>query len=193
MGLRPYAAFLLFLGSYLPLSVILLVQNFEYELWGAPLCWPLSSTCVMPLRQPMLSVSFVAVCFVCFLFTLLVLRAIKPRQSIEVLESKHIPADLMNYVLPYVVAFMGIDYNDIGKFIGFLVFLSWMFLVTFKSERVIINPALSVFGWKLHEVKYRSPGGQVVLTSMALYDSTSTLAPSQAYKAQSVQDVLIIK
>lgn len=136
MRLRIYSAAILFLGSYLPLSVILLVQNFRYELWGEEICteWR-PFNCAIPLRQPVISLSFVAICLVCFVFTLIVLDAIKVRQQAVVSEVKHIPTDLMNYVLPYVVSFMGIDYNDIGKFVGFIVFLAWIFIITYKSER----------------------------------------------------------
>lgn len=192
MQLRIYAAAILFFGSYLPLSVILLFQNYRYDLWGSPVCWnPGTAKCILPFRQPAVSLSFVAICLLCFLFTVVVLRAITPRQSIEMVETKHIPTDLMNYVLPYVVSFMGLDYNDAGKFAGFIVFLVWIFIITFKSERIIMNPVLTVFGWKLYEVKSRSPGGQVVSTSMAL--SRVPLDPDVSYRSSAVQDVKIIK
>ena len=106
-------------------------------------------------------------------------------------EVKHIPTDLMNYVLPYVVSFMEIDYNDIGKFVGFIVFLVWIFIITYKSERAIMNPVLTVFGWKLFEIKHSSPAGQVVSTSMAL--SRIALNPGTTYRVNAVQEVLIVK
>ena len=192
MQLRIYAAGILFLGSYLPLSVILLVQNFRYDLWGTSICaeWR-PFNCVIPLRQPVLSLSFVAICLVCFSFTLVVLKTIKVRQQVVVSEVKHIPTDLMNYVLPYVVSFMGLDYNDIGKFVGFIVFLVWIFIITYKSERAIMNPVLTVFGWKLFEIKHSSPAGQVVSTSMAL--SRIALNPGTTYRVNAVQEVLIVK
>ena len=192
MQLRLYAAGMLFLGSYLPLSVILLVQNFRYDLWGTEICakWR-PFNCIMPLRQPILSLSFVAICLACIVFTLVVLRAINVRQQVVVSEVKHVPTDLMNYVLPYVVSFMGIDYNDIGKFAGFIVFLVWIFIITYKSERAIMNPVLTVFGWKLFEIKHSSPAGQVVSTSMAL--SRIELNAGDSYRVNAVQDVLIIQ
>jgi hypothetical protein len=192
MQLRIYAAGILFLGSYLPLSAILLVQNFRYDLWGSEICteWR-PFNCITPLRQPIISLSFVAICLACFVFTLIVLNAIKVRQQAVVSEVKHIPTDLMNYVLPYVVSFMGIDYNDIGKFVGFIVFLVWIFIITYKSERAIMNPVLTVFGWKLFEIRHSSPGGQVISTSIAL--SRINLNPGDTYKVNAVQDVLVVK
>ena len=192
MRVRAYAAGILFLGSYLPLSVILLEQNFRYELLRTGICkdWH-ADNCLIPLRQPVLSVSFVAICLVCFTFTLIVLRAIQVRQQVVVSEVKHVPADLMNYVLPYVVSFMGIDYSDIGKFAGFIVFLAWIFIITYKSERAIMNPVLTVFGWRLLEIKHSSPGGQVASTSLAL--SRIELIAGDTCRVNAVQDVLIVK
>lgn len=191
MQLRVYAAIILFLGSYLPLSVILLVQDYRYDLWDSPLCRLPISSCTLPFRQPAISLSLVTICLACFVFTLVLLRTITPRRTIEATGVKHVPTDLMNYVLPYVVSFMGLDYGDIGKFIGFIVFLLWIFIITFKSERVIMNPILTVFGWKLYEMNYKSPGGKSVSTAMAL--SSVALSTGGTYRVHAVQDVMIIK
>ncbi|WP_165323546.1 hypothetical protein [Rhizorhabdus phycosphaerae] len=192
MRLRFYAAIIVFLGSYLPLSVILLVQNVRFDLWGTPFCDRFSlSGCEIPLREPAISLSFLLVCLLCFAFTLIVVRAIRVQKKISVSEVKHIPADLMNYVLPYVVSFMGIDYSDVGKFAGFIVFLIWIFIITYRSERIVMNPVLVVFGWKLFEIKYSNPGGQVVSTAMAL--SNIELNVGTTYKTNAIQDVIIVK
>ena len=38
----------------------------------------------------------------------------------------------MNYTLPYVVSFMSIEYHDTGKFVGLIIFLAWMFWITYR-------------------------------------------------------------
>lgn len=191
MQLRFYSAFLLFLGSYFPLSIILLVQNYRMELWGNEICLPWRNGCEIPLQQPVVSIGFAVVCLFCLIFTLVVLRSIRPRMKVEIVEAKHVPADLMNYVLPYVVSFMGLSYDDVGKFLGFIVFILWIFVITFKSERIIMNPVLTVFKWKLYEVKYRSPGGSVETTGMAL--TQVAIDSGVQYKIHAIQDVLIVK
>lgn len=191
MQLRLYSAFLLFLGSYFPLSIILLVQNYRIEFFGRSLCFPLTENCLIPLQQPVISIVFALICFSCLVFTLVVLKSIRPRMEIEVLEAKHVPADLMNYVLPYVVSFMGLSYDDVSKFLGFIVFILWIFIITFKSERIIMNPVLTVFHWKLYEVKYQSPGGSVGSTAMAL--SRVAIEAGESFRMHAIQDVLIVK
>ena len=58
----------------------------------------------------------------------------------------------MNYTLPYIVSFMSFGYDQEGKFIGIVIFLTWIFWITYKSGQIILNPILVAFGWKLYEV-----------------------------------------
>ena len=192
MQLRLYAAFILFLGSYLPLSVILLAQNFRYDLIGGRPCtlWR-DAHCFFPIHQPIAGLAFFGVCCACFLFTVITLAKISPRQDKVIKEAKPIPADLMNYVLPYIVSFMGLNYDEVGKFVGFLVFLLWIFLITYKSERIIMNPVLAVFGWKLYDVTYHAPAGNVDSATVAL--SQVELISGGTHKVSAIQQVLVIK
>ena len=146
LQLRLSAAIFIFLGSYLPLSVILLARDYEYATLSHPVCWyPFTEDpeCVLPLRNPSYSLGIFVTCLICFAITLLVLRLTKAKRSIVILDAKYIPTDLINYALPYVVAFVTIEYHETGKFLGFLVFLAWMFWITYKSGQIILNPFLS--------------------------------------------------
>lgn len=193
MQLRWPAGLALFLGSYLPLSVILLVQNVRVETLGRSLCLPWRAECEMPFKQPTLGLALVVLCISCLMLMLAVLRALKPRRAIEILESKHVPADLMNYVLPYVVSFMGLDFADPSRLAGFVVFLLWIFLITYRSGRIAMNPVLAVFGWRLFEIKYRAPAGSVTSVAFALSRLAEPLTQGCTYKTHSMQDVLIIR
>lgn len=193
MQLRWPAALALFLGSYLPLSVILLVQNVRIEAFDRSLCLPWRPDCELPLKQPVLSIVLVTICIACLVLMLVVLRLLEPRRTIEVLESKHVPADLMNYVLPYVVSFMGLDFADRSKLAGFMVFLIWIFVITYRSGRIAMNPVLVVFGWRLFEIKYQVPAGSVTPTAFALSRLADPLTQGSVYKMHSMQDVMIIR
>ncbi|QKC97166.1 hypothetical protein EB231_22640 [Mesorhizobium sp. NZP2298] len=128
MRFRAWISFLIFIGSYLPLSLILLAQNYDYSSIGNPICWAFwKPTCTIPFKNPWFATGIFLLCLVCFVLTLVLLAALRPYTPITVRSASHVPADLMNYSLPYVVSFMSIDYQDTGKFIGFLIFLAWMF------------------------------------------------------------------
>lgn len=192
MQFRFLASLVVFCGSYFPLSLILLAQDFRYDLVGAPLCWPVgASNCTLPLRNGTLSLSVFFTCLVCLLLSLGGLAAVKAKLPVNILEAKYIPAELMAYTLPYVVSFMSLEYKDTGKFVGLLIFLGWMFLITHRSGQLVLNPLLIVFGWRLYEVSYSHPQDSVVRTSWVL--SKANLQPNTRCNIATIQDVMIIK
>lgn len=85
MKFRTHAAAMIYIGSYLPLSMILLTQDYQYEALSLPWCsdWlAFTSQCHIPLRNPLMALSLFAVCLMCFLFTLLTLTCVKPRLEV---------------------------------------------------------------------------------------------------------------
>ncbi len=104
----------------------------------------------------------------------------------EVKSSKTIPNDIINYVFPYVVSFMGISYDAPEKMLGFVVFLLWMFAITYKSGQIIMNPLLLMFGWKLYEAKIAINGQERDVRVL----KKGILTPGD-YQFQSVQDFYI--
>jgi hypothetical protein len=98
----------------------------------------------------------------------------------HLIEVKYVPADLMNYTLPYVVSFMSIEYQDTGKFIGLIIFLGWMFWITFRAGQIILNPLLIAFGWRLYDIKYRYAGSQNLYSGFALVKDAGKLVRASA-------------
>jgi len=192
MQFRLGPAAIVFLGSYLPLSVILLAQNLDYAALDRRFCGKLwEPTCELPLRNPGFAIGIFLVCLACFLATLIVLGMVKPKHEITLVEVKYIPADLMNYTLPYVVSFMNIDYQDMSKFVGLLIFLGWMFWITYKSGQTLLNPLLIVFGWRLYELKYHFAGDRQERTSRAL--SKGPIDSGETHHHANITDILVIK
>jgi len=190
---RLFIAFAIFLGSYLPLSMILLAQDYDKEKAAGKICFDFinNTHCQLPLQKPILSISFFIVCLICFIFSWIALNLTKEEgKHIKVLTVKHTPADLMNYVLPYIVSFMSIDYAQENKFIGFIIFLMWLFWLSYKSGQIILNPMLIVLNWRMYEITYRYPGGTDEFSGIVL--SNEILAPNKEYESQDVQSVIII-
>lgn len=191
MEFRIGTAAIVFLGSYFPLSLILFAQNFQYSMLNRPFCWPLiDGKCEIPLGAPIFSLSMVILTLSCLIITVISLRIIRPSQDIEVISSKYIPTDLMNYTLPYIVSFMSIEYSDTGKFVGFLVFLLWIFWISHRSGQVILNPVLIALSWRMYDIEYKFPGGQDKHTGKALAHGHLTTG---AFKQSMMQSIQIIK
>jgi hypothetical protein len=184
----------IFLASYLPLSIILLFQDLDLSVLARGVCrdpWHGASACDLPFQHPWASLSSVAICFGCLFLSLAALAALKPKHEVKILSSKHVAADLMNYTLPYVVAFTTLDYTDVGKLLGFLVFFAWMFVITLRSGQLGMNPVLIVFGWRLHEIEYQFTDSDQRRSALAL--SQVDLVTGATHRQEALQDMLIIK
>lgn len=184
----------IFLGSYLPLAVILLAQDFEYQFLGRGFCWRIwgeNPPCVVPLAHSRLSLALVGICSISFALSLAALAFSKSKPLVDVKQARYIPAELMNYTLPYIVAFMGIGYEETGKLVGLAIFLVWMFWITQKSGQIILNPVLVVFGWRLYEIEYVFVGDTTVKNGRAL--AKSIVEPGGRYRHVEVQDIVILR
>jgi len=160
MEMRLFPALILFLGSYFPLSLILLVQDIKESSWSAPLCNISNmSSCYLPeLANPGRALSLLGICAVSLVIFMVLMRTLSAYSSLEVTDSKSIPNDLINYVFPYVVSFMGLDLGEEGKFYGFLLFIVLMFAITYRSGQILMNPLLLIAGWQLYELNIITEG-----------------------------------
>ncbi len=194
MQLRLWAAVVIFAGSYFPLSLILLAQDFDYTYASKPFCTEIlsiPSKCLVPLANPKLSISIFLACLASLLITLLVFRATKTKRKMYIVKAKYVPAELMNYTLPYVVSFMGVSYAEQSKFVGMMIFLGWIFWITYKSGQLIMNPILVAFGWRLYDVTFRYDGEGAEHDGMVLADSEILAGDSVRYGT--IQDVMVVR
>ncbi len=192
MQLRVFPAFVVFVGSYLPLTLILLVQNYEFDAVSRPLClafW--TPGCSLPFKNPEIALIGFGIALICLCATLALLTAVTPRRLIAIKTATYVPADLMNYTLPYIVSFMSIEYQDTGKFVGLIIFLLWMFVITFRSGQIILNPVLIVFGWRPYDIEYKFPGSDALHTGRALV--RGDIAANEQHRQFQFQDTFIIK
>ncbi|MCM5570497.1 hypothetical protein M6I34_08250 [Burkholderiaceae bacterium FT117] len=160
MQLRLLPALILFLGSYFPLSLILLIQDIKETSWQAPLCRiTAASSCYLPeLANPSRALGLLGICAVSLIIFMILMKNLSGYSSLEVVDSKSVPNDLINYVFPYVVSFMGLDLGVDGKFFGFLLFVVLMFAITYRSGQILMNPFLLVAGWQLYELNIVTEG-----------------------------------
>jgi len=190
MQFRLLSGFIIFIGSYLPLALILAVQDIPVSWWRSSFCnFSNIEDCLFnPFSNPRLSIAFIIVTCISVVVSNVSLKKIAFPFEGEVKSSKTIPNDIINYVFPYVVSFMGISYDTPEKLLGFSVFLIWMFAITYKSGQIIMNPLLLMFGWKLYEAKIKINGQERDVRVLR----KGVLTPGN-YKFQSIQDFYISK
>jgi len=180
-----------FIGSYVPLAAILLVQDVNYTAVGYHVCWPLrdhTPKCAIP---PILSIFVLIVSLLCLLLTIVALERVRTKRQIVVKTHRYIPSELISYTLPYIVTLIAIGYDDMGKLVGLLLFMGWMFAIVYKSGQLILNPVLVVFGWRLYELEYTHAGGSETFAARALVKGL--IKSGVQYEQASLQDVLVIR
>lgn len=160
MQMRLFPALILFLGSYFPLSLILLIQDIKESSWKASVCRISEiSSCYLPeLTNPGRALGLLGICALSLIVFMVLMKNLSGYSNLEVVDSKSVPNDLINYVFPYVVSFMGLDLGIDGKFFGFLLFIVLMFVITYRSGQILMNPVLLVAGWQLFELNIVTEG-----------------------------------
>lgn len=158
--MRLFPALILFLGSYFPLSLILLIQDIKESSWKASVCRISEiSSCYLPeLTNPDRVLGLLGICALSLIVFMVLMKNLSGYSNLEVVDSKSVPNDLINYVFPYVVSFMGLDLGIDGKFFGFLLFIVLMFVITYRSGQILMNPVLLVAGWQLFELNIVTEG-----------------------------------
>lgn len=182
MQFRLLPALLVFLGSYFPLALILSLQDITEESWNAGFCSSFND-CVLPtMSHPVLAKLSIVVTGLCLILTIQILKRLRYKYPVTISESKSIPSELISYSFPYIVSFMGVDYDSIGKIAGLVIFMAWLFLITYRAGQTIMNPILIVLGWSLYEAKVKINGHDRVIKLL----SKGTIVPG-TYYCQEVQ------
>ncbi|WP_200796845.1 hypothetical protein [Alkalispirochaeta americana] len=141
-----------------------------------------------PFSNPYLSIAFLLITFVSVVLSNISLKKISFPFEARVKRTKAIPNDIINYVFPYVVSFMGISYESPEKLLGFAMFLIWMFAITYKSGQIIMNPLLLMFGWKLYEAEIEINGNERSVRML----HKGNLIPGD-YSVQTIQDFYVAR
>lgn len=200
-----WAAIGIFFSSYLPLSLILLIQDIDsdflskvnfYNIKNIPsmLYDDFYSTLLLMLnkflcvfKNPVIGLVIVGTSLVSLLFLRCIMNSLSGGELITVKQSVRNPSDLMNYTVPYMVAFIGVDLSDGPKVAGFIVFMLFMFMLTYKTRQLFMNPILAVLGYNLYDIEYDI--NKSIRTGRIL--SKFDIEPDKQYQMETVSSLLI--
>jgi len=117
---------ILFLFAYLPLIIILLVQNMA-------LSWNL-----LYISAGLLVVSFI---LVKLLFV--TIKTVSPRtESFNSISNKN--SDLLSFIVTYILPF-GITFTSINNIISFIILFAVIFYLYIETSLFCVNPLLKIF------------------------------------------------
>ena len=139
---RFFISLLIFLSAYAPLALIIVAKDFDWDnhtlahVKGSLICLGLGFLSVIVLKA--------------------VVEAFPCQHPVEIESVKGRSGDLINYSIPYLVTFVTVDkFFEFSNLVPFGLFMSLMFILTFKTQSIFINPILAAIGYGLYDVQFK--------------------------------------
>ena len=143
---RIITAILLFISAYSPLFLILAVKDFDFKTthW---LIHPLPIFIMLGLTALSIVILFVTIT-----------KMQRGSMNVEIVSVKNRSVDLINYTIPYIISFFGVDLSRPEDIISIIIFLFIMLMLTITSKSVFLNPILAVANYGLYDLEYKYDG-----------------------------------
>lgn len=138
---RILTSILLFVSAYSPLFIILAAKDFDFNAFTLKHPWPFSVLILLSLLSVLLL-------FVAFR------KMPQGSKLIKVHSVRDRSVDIINYTIPYMISFFGVDLDKPGDVIAVIVFLAILLLLTVTSRSVFLNPILALAGYQLFDIDY---------------------------------------
>ena len=160
----------IFISSYLPLALMLVVRNYDDAQFQSLLSvsqivsnWMTFSPdvifamhFVLPVKNPCASTIVLAAPLFSFCLLILILRDIECSVGLEIkkFSATILPADIANYSIPYIAAFFSLDIGSNVELINLGIFLTTMFVISWRSGAIFFNPMMLVLGYSYMHAQY---------------------------------------
>ena len=142
LRLRLWASLLLFLSAYSPLALILVVNNID-----------LSQRFFI--KSPAFSAALLAIAVSSVVFTLLSVKNVSAGLPVTVTRAVNKSGDMFSYTIPYVLSFVRVDFSDWRIIFSLVVFLGVLFIMSYRTQSVFINPVLAIAGYLLIDCAFK--------------------------------------
>jgi hypothetical protein len=167
-------SFIIFLSAYAPLSLLFAVRDFDSESG-----W---------FHHPRFVLGVLSTSVVSLLFLLFAMARLKGQFPITVNRVASRSNDLINYAIPYLISFFGVDFGKWQDVAALGMFLLLLFVLSYKTQSIFINPALALFGYGLYEVDFTEGTKQ----KSGVFLAKGDLIPSSTYKMERLSRFLYI-
>lgn len=137
LRLRPWASLLLFMSSYAPLFVILVIKDYDPQ----QLQW-------LP-RHSWFSALIILVAISSCIGVLRAVREVQSGLTVKVTKASNKSGEMFGYSIPYMLSFLRIDLGDWQTLLSLFIFLAMLFVVAYRTQTVFVNPVLALAGYML--------------------------------------------
>ena len=143
LRLRPWVSLILFLSSYSPLMLILIIKDYDANNLG-----------LLP-RHPMFSGILLIIAVSSSLAILYAIREIDSGLTVTIIKVSNKSSDMFGYTIPYMLSFMKINLEDWQTVVSLFLLLSVMFIIAYRTQTVFVNPILALAGYMLIDCSFK--------------------------------------
>lgn len=142
--LKKYINLFLFISAYTPLFIILSIYLLE--------------------EYFVLSLILIIITVIADLIFYLLIKGSKnfTETVYTVKNSENRTANSLNYVVAYVVAFLGISFSKWQDFVTLIIIMATIYVVFINSNLIFVNPLLNVFNYRIFSIEVEE-GGKIIL------------------------------
>ncbi len=141
MRLRFISALLIFLSSYSPLALIVVIKD-------------LNEVTMIPNHLATAMIILVVALLSC----VVVRTAAKKIQGgvpVKITKVSNKSGDMFTYTIPYMISFYNFNLGDWKTLLCLSVFMTLMFALSYKTQNVFVNPILALAGYGLYDCQFK--------------------------------------
>lgn len=96
-------------------------------------------------------------------------------RTFKVKSSINKTSDTLNYLIPYIISFLGLKLTQWNDLLSLLIILGIVFVIYVHSNLILMNPLINAFGYKFYSVEIGRGDNIIVITQKDLrVDNTIT-------------------
>jgi len=153
---------IIFVSSYFPLFLILLVKDIKSGLMCCTL--KIETNPDFYLCHPWWSFGLFGISFLCLILLIFLRKYLfssdRGGRSVVLISCKRVRGDMLNFTIPFLVGLIGFNYESWQQTAAFLIFMFFMFLFLRKDESIMLNPMFLLLNLKLYRVESQRMAGE---------------------------------
>ena len=141
MQLHFLSALAIFVSGYAPLGLILIIKDLDEKTY-----FP---------EHPVRAVIIFGVIIFCILMAISAAKNIKQGTPVKITKVSNKSGDMFTYTIPYMMSFYKFDLGDWKLLLCLFVFLGLMFILSYRTQNVFVNPVLALAGYGLYDCQFK--------------------------------------
>jgi hypothetical protein len=141
---RWWANIAMFASSYSPMVLIIAARDWDVNAHF--------------FDHPRILLATAFLVLLCTVASVAIVKTVKTGIEVQVQRVHDRSNDVVNYTIPYIVAFVGIDLGDVRDLFAFALFMLLLFLIAVRTRSLFINPILLFFGYGIYDVDFIDHG-----------------------------------